>query len=384
MPSFWDIILISLLAIEVLGKGAMEMGVLLNKSEDDMDKLTETMEKYGIVLDEETVKANAKFTASFAELKLSMGALTKDISLKVLPSLTKISTGISDLILGKQGGLQVAKEGIEEFSDSLVNLLPELSKRLLDLVDVFVKVAPELLKSVLEAIEKSLPTLLDATIKLLKLIINVVIENLPLIVAMVLEITLAIAKEITKMLPKLIPSLIDIIMKIVNFILDDENIDLFVDAGVDLMLGLLDGFFIALPKILEKLPEIVAKIAYAFIKLSFKFEEIGKRIVASIFKGILRSFISMMLKISPGGMLDGFREKLSATFNSAMDDLHLDKNLEWTMSSDINRAGKNKYGNTYNNSSYTENYQISSSHASPDEIARNIRMQKIYGLAGAR
>ena len=69
-------------------------------------------------------------------------------------------------------------------------------------------------------------------------------------------------------------------LTMVEYLLD--NVDLLIDAALQLMIGLATGLIQALPVLIEKAPIIILKLVQAFFAASAKLLEVGKQIIDQI------------------------------------------------------------------------------------------------------
>ena len=62
-----------------------------------------------------------------------------------------------------------------------------------------------------------------------------------------------------------------------------------IDAGIQLILGLADGLIEALPRLIDKVPEIIEKLFDAFIRNFPKIVEAGGQLIGKLIVGIIGS-----------------------------------------------------------------------------------------------
>lgn len=94
------------------------------------------------------------------------------------------------------------------------------------------------------------------------------------------------------MLPELIPQAVDCIITIVEGLLD--NIDMLIDAGIALILGLADGLIEALPRLIEKAPVIIDKLLVAITNNLPKLISAGIQLVVKLAYGIIQAIPSLL------------------------------------------------------------------------------------------
>lgn len=80
------------IATDLLGRGAMEMGALLNTSAEDTQKMIDTVHELGGVMNNEAIKAGAAFQDNLQDLKTSLSGLKNDFVAEFLPSVNNMLT----------------------------------------------------------------------------------------------------------------------------------------------------------------------------------------------------------------------------------------------------------------------------------------------------
>lgn len=251
------------LANDLFGKSGQNLMPMFNMTNEETQKLLEETEKYGMIMSEDGVKASADFQDSLTKLEKTTTGLKNNISSTLLPGITDVINGFSDLISGADKTGEGIKNGISKITNVIRESLPQIIKTITDLI----------------------PMLLPIIQEIILVITQTLTENLPQIIQSGVELLLALIMGIVKMIPDLIPVIIDCVFAIVDTLLD--NIDLIVDAAIQLMVGLSVGLVKAIPKIVAKIPEIVVKIVQAFINLIPKLKDLGGQILSGILDGLM-------------------------------------------------------------------------------------------------
>lgn len=88
------------LATTLLGKGAMELGPLLNTSAEDTQAMIDTVNDLGGVMSEDAVKASAAYQDSLQDMQTAFSGVKNGLAADLLPVMSEFMTGISDFITG--------------------------------------------------------------------------------------------------------------------------------------------------------------------------------------------------------------------------------------------------------------------------------------------
>lgn len=242
------------LAGKLLGRGATELGALLNTSAEDTEAMRQRVHELGGVMSDEAVKSAAAYQDSLQDMTTAIEGAKRGLVSNFLPAVTTVMDGIGNLFSGDSDkGLGQIKEGVSNFIQTLTDALPRV-----------IEVGGQIINALLTAIVENLPSILEAGIKAI----------------------VTLANGIAKSLPELIPAIVDAIILMVDTLLD--NIDLLVDAALQLMIGLAEGLIRAIPKIIEKIPTIIEKLVTALVTSAPKIAEAGFTLFGALIKNLPR------------------------------------------------------------------------------------------------
>lgn len=200
------------LAGQLLGRGATELGALLNTSAEDTEKMRQRVRELGGVMSDTAVKDAAAFQDSLQDMKTSMSGMLRGIKAEFLPSFTQIMDGLTNVFAGEDGGVEKISKGID---DVFANINSATSK----LKPVIAKVGGIVAK----VIKENAPKLIKEGTKILGDVIKGVVQNLPSILSTVGDVVGSIGEVVMSYLPGWIS---DDIKKVVSTVKDTiGNID---------------------------------------------------------------------------------------------------------------------------------------------------------------
>ena len=126
-------------ASDLLGKGAKDMGVLLNKSADETQNLKDKAHALGLVLSDDEITGATKFTSAMGGIKDTMTGLKMQIGNALMPILSKLGGKISEALTKVD-----MKKIIDSLSGSVGKLADKagdfIEKGITKLVDVIPKI----------------------------------------------------------------------------------------------------------------------------------------------------------------------------------------------------------------------------------------------------
>lgn len=297
------------IASQLLGRGATELGALLNTSAEETQAMRDRVHELGGVMSDEAVKAAAGFQDQLQDMKTSFAGLKRSMMGNFLPALTTVMSGLTEVFTGNYDqGLDQISEGIDAVVANLSEVLPRL-----------IEIGGRIIESLAEAIIANLPNILPALVNVVMSIANMIIENLPLLIETGMQVILQIATGIAEALPDLMPTIVDVIITIVETLLD--NIDLLIEASIAIIIGLAEGLINALPRLIARIPEIIIKIVETLISNVPKLNDAAREIISSLVKGL----ISLLGKIGEAALeiivtlAQGIVDLRDRIFDSAVD-----------------------------------------------------------------
>ena len=286
------------LATDLLGKSAMDLAPLLNTSAEETEAMRQQVHELGGVMSDDAVKAAAAYQDSLTNMKTAISGASRNITAQFMPALTGMMDGIAKIVSGDSSGIELLKSGLQQFTNQLSDLIPQLGETAAQLMPVFVG-----------AITDSLPMLLTAAADIMTSLAGGIVDALPVLVPVAGDIILQLAKSLISMLPQiitvgikviaelalgiadaipdLIPVAVDAILEIVDALID--NIDLLIDAGIKLLIAVATGLVQALPRLIEKVPIIISKLLAAIVSNLPKLLEAGVQLIGSLAGGIINA-----------------------------------------------------------------------------------------------
>lgn len=281
---------------KLLGRGATELGALLNTSAEDTEKMRQKVHELGGVMSDEAVKASAKFQDTLQDMGTGFDSLKRNLMAEFLPSITTVMDGMTDIFTGNDAmGLDKLSEGISGFVDTAIN---DTLPKLLDL-------GAKIIESLAEGILSNLDKLVEMAVNIVSKLGSFILENAPMLLKSGLDILLELANSITANLPTLIPAIVDVVVEIVDTLADNADMLIdgavtlittlamaltepdtlvkLIDAALRLILALAEGMLKALPQLLQAVPVIISNLAQALAQGIPKILETAVELVKAIF-----------------------------------------------------------------------------------------------------
>lgn len=283
------------LAGQLLGRGATELGALLNMSADETQQLKNRVHELGGVLSNDAVKSAAAYQDSLQDMQTAIGGLKNKLMSEFLPGITTVMDGLTELFAGGDGTDKIG-EGIDQITSKITEMLPKV-----------LKTAAQIVLKLGKSIIENLPKLASAAASVVLTLARGIIDNLPVLVSTALQIIVELANQIAAALPELVPTIVDVVLKIVEILTDPDTLSSLIDAAIAIILGLADGIIEALPLLLERAPTIIVNLITAILENLPKLIELGIQLIIGVTTGIIKAIPSL---------ITGFLEAFSALGDS--------------------------------------------------------------------
>ena len=344
------------LAGKTLGKGATELGALLNTSAEDTQAMRDRVHELGGVMGDDAVKAAAAFQDNLQDMQTAISGLGRGMISELLPSMNDIIAGFTSLILGEEGATEALTKGFEGLFGSLdeiatniigtiTDLMPSVIDGIATLLPGIIEMATKLIISFAEAIVSALPQLLTTVLPaLLEAIVDIVValgqalveaapqlfeagkelfemlkssfdlnemlttgseilqgimdgitEKLPGVLEEGVEIVTNIANGIMNSLPQLIETAAQIAIQFVTFLM--QNMPTILSAGADLLLNLVNGIVNNLPQIAESAIKVIAQYTATIAQNLPKILQSGIEIIAKLVVGLIQAIPKIVAAI---------------------------------------------------------------------------------------
>lgn len=313
------------IATDLLGRGAQELGALLNTSAEDTQAMIDKVNELGGVMSDAGVKASADYTDALQDMNTAFQGIINGTFANFLPSATEIVNGISALV--GSGGIADITIGINDMANSIEDALPGMIDK-----------ASTLIQSFGSALTLNAPTILNMGADIVKQLGQGVISNIPVIV----NTATSLVKDFAKFVQQQGPELINLGVDILNTTIDGfvtalpdlisagqiiietldtvmiDNMDLLLDVGFTLFEGMFDGFINSMPWAIEHLPPLIDKLCQALVEYNTELMLVGTILFTSLLSDEnLPEIIGSMLAVLPE-IIDSMVETITSPENSQM------------------------------------------------------------------
>lgn len=280
------------IASQLLGRGATELGALLNTSAEDTQAMKDRLHELGGVMSDEDVKAAAAFQDQLQDMTTGFEALQRNLAGDFLPSLTTVMGGVTDLFAGDaEKGLENISQGVGDFVENLSTLAPSLLSIGGNLVGTLVEsvlantpqlitAGSEQLLALGQGLVDAAPALMSAGSEILHTLLETAGTFLPQALVLVQDFFRVLSTGLSEELPTLIPMVVDLASTLISTFV--EIMPEGVSAGVALLEALGEGIMASLPTLLALVPVVVEGLTAFITKEALLFVEAGTYIFTAL------------------------------------------------------------------------------------------------------
>ena len=246
------------LATELLGRGAMELGALLNTSSEDTEAMRQKVHERGGVMSNDAVKASAAYQDSLQDMKTAMNGLKTNMLSNLMPAFTQMMNGLTELFGGDSAsGTKMVIDGIKSIGTGIKEALPDILAK-----------GKEIVSGLLNMLVEALPEFLDMGFKIIGDMIQGLSNNMPQILSKIIEVATQMLSSLTSKLPE------------------------FIAMGVQLIASIISGLWEALPDILTAIVDIAKDTWDAFKE--YDWLSLGSNIISGIVSGVTSAASSLL------------------------------------------------------------------------------------------
>ena len=242
------------LAGKLLGRGATELGALLNTSAEDTQAMRDRVRELGGVMSDDAVKAAAAFQDNLQDMKTAVGGLGRSMMSELLPNMNEIISGFTSLIAGEEGAEEKLMSGFQGLFANLGNM-----------VHGFVDSLKEFLPSIISGITEILPEIISLATELIVALAEAIVDVLPELITTVVPALAQAAVEIIMALGEALitaaPGLLDAGAEIFEMLRESFAGSDMLDTGAQVIQSVLDGITAALPGLLTTGVDILTNVA---------------------------------------------------------------------------------------------------------------------------
>lgn len=268
------------LAGQLLGRGATELGALLNMSAEDVEAMKQEVHDLGGVMSDDAVKNAASFQDSLQNMQTSFTGLKNNLLTEFLPSFSTVMDGLSLVFSGdSEQGLGMIEQGVNDLADNISEVAPRFiqigSTILTALSGAIIENLPTLLSTGAEAISQiglgiinNLDTILPAIFGVVETIGGTLIDHEEEILNAGVSVLMMLVNGIAEHADEIAPTIVGVIHTLVSVLTSPDVAVPLIRGGLQIISGLALGLAEATPELVGMIPEIIGNIILTLIEVA--------------------------------------------------------------------------------------------------------------------
>lgn len=280
------------LAGQLLGRGATELGALLNTSAEDTQAMRDRVHELGGVMSEDAVKASAAYQDSLQDMQTAIQGVSRNALSDFLPSMTTVMDGITSIFAGESGGAGKITEGINgiieqigvsapKFAQTGRQIMTAIAQAITQNLPQIVQKGTEIILNLATGLMQNTPSILSTAASVISTIASGIATAMPTLLSAGLEMLTTITQGLTDGMPILAARIPELVGNIVGFFI--QALPQIAVAGVEMISSLIQGFSESVPEFIENIPKFYESVAAAFQGVDWK--DLGQRLITAIAEG---------------------------------------------------------------------------------------------------
>lgn len=237
------------LAGKLLGRGATELGALLNMSAQETADMKSELSDLGGLMSDSAVKDAAHYQDSLQNMNTALNGVKNNMMSSFLPGMSKVMDGLSNVFSGNDG-IESIKEGLGEITSKITELSPQ-----------FLEIASTVIMGVLQGFAPMLPTLVQSGFGFIISAITMITSMIPQMMPAIIAGIQGICGALFDALPVITQAIFELISSLVVWLSEGDNVKNLLDGIISLISLVCDQFAMILPVLLPAVVNIVGQVA---------------------------------------------------------------------------------------------------------------------------
>lgn len=239
----------TVLANKLLGKGATELGPLLNMTAEETEAMRQQVHDLGGIMSDEAVKAAANYKDEMQNMNVALTGVKNNMVGQFLPGISQVMNGLSKVFSGN-GGIEEIRGGLQNVISNITALAPQ-----------FFDIASVLVNSLISGFGPMLPQAVNSVFGFLNSAIVTITGMIPQLTPAITEGLKGVATALFNSLPVIVAALVDMAKELVTWLSSGDNVKTFVDGILSLVNSLAMNLASSLEILLPALVNVIGQIA---------------------------------------------------------------------------------------------------------------------------
>lgn len=243
-----------------------------------------------------TIEGSVAMTkAAWSNLVTGIADDNADFDLLIDNFIQSVSTAAGNILPRIETALMGVSKLIGELFPVIMEQLPTI---IMNTLPQILASAGQILLALANGIINALPLLASTAMEILPTLVDGLLQNLPSMLSSFVDVATQVitmlAQGLADTLPTLIPQIVDAIMQLIVILTNPDVIVQLINAGIDIMLALINGIIQAIPLIIEQMPVIIMNIATALIQAAPQLIVAALQLIAMLIQGLAQGVGSLI------------------------------------------------------------------------------------------
>lgn len=262
------------LAGQLLGRGATELGALLNTSAEDTQAMRDRVHELGGVMSDESVKAAAKFKDSLQDTMTAITGIKNRVLGEFLPALTTVMDGLQEVFAGDpEKGLDMISQGIDQVVAKTTEIMPRV-----------LEMGGQILMALVQGIVTNIPMLITAMADGITSLAQTITDNTDSIMSTAGEMFMSIATALAEATPQILVALGSMLISLVGYVV--EHIPQMAEAAGQLILTFVSSLANGIDPAMQAMNEVVQGALDAVGEFFKSMFDAGANLIQGLIEGI--------------------------------------------------------------------------------------------------
>lgn len=269
------------LAMQIFGKSATELNPLIEGGIDSLAEMATQANDLGLILSQDALNGANAFNDQLDILKANGRSTMQVIGTEIASELTPAMESLNQVTMSyiKQLTTAMKSKGIAGLAETAGSIIGDIASKIATELPKIAEVGVQIALNLVNAINENAETIGTAGAQLITVLVEGFYTMLPTLIETAVTMIGSFITTIGEKLPEIIPVITNGLIQTADAIVN--NLDLIINAGLQLFLGLVQGLEKALPSLIAKLPEIIGKVATTLIEnLPTIIEAVGQIVIS--------------------------------------------------------------------------------------------------------
>ena len=285
----------TVLANKLLGKGAVELGDLLGKSNSDIDTMKSTLRDLNGVMSNDAVKSAENMKDSLTDMKTALTGIKVNLVSQFLPSIKDVVDGLTSIFSGGDvdEGFKKISKGISDTANTILNvIIPNVLKMIPSLLQTGLPVIISGVETLIQSLAQQLPTIIKQLFSAVSVVLTDLADwlsqegNVSELLSGILELVVDLTNQFAKLLPVLLPAVVQVIAEVADFLTKPENVEMLIESTVIVVGEICKALIKSLPQVLKILENLGLNIVTGFVNTGNKVKEAFTALVNWVKSGL--------------------------------------------------------------------------------------------------